>query len=424
MTFPNDLCNVKAFKIHPAIGVARLANNEDYYEFFESEKKRKKGESFDYMSEQNGLHWMKRQAVQFKIFAYDDTGCEIGELTEAIMSQLGLKATWTAHIANRKLNNRSNCETAVVEAIASASGEKEAPLKGKNPLESNGREEIWLGSITGKGLFIPPKGGVYRKTATTEIPSYKDHWYKDNGIQDTTSDGSINVALEGINDTDIIPACVIVAPQQHSPDVIPSKNVDTHNKNFLKVTRHLLHIPENASLEGNGYQMDIDMMNTINGDYHPGMEVCLAERGNEVLPNPSEAFYPRGEMDIAKYEIRPRYKKGMVEHGALTGGLCSAWQTDLTECLAWWTAEYPNILRFKDEPNDRFLSRKQFTDNDDRENRMDNPEDLNAYVDMMGVARKKEGSSLLYERERVKEDNAGKTPQPPFSLHPTDNQKG
>jgi hypothetical protein len=30
MAFPNDLSDVLAFKIHPAIGIARLSMNDDY----------------------------------------------------------------------------------------------------------------------------------------------------------------------------------------------------------------------------------------------------------------------------------------------------------------------------------------------------------------------------------------------------------
>ena len=98
MAFPDDLANVVAFKIHPAIGVARLANNDDYYEFFDYEEKRKAGQaqSLTYMTKRNGKHWIMRQAVQFKIFAYQSDGSELGELTEKIANQLGLSATWTA----------------------------------------------------------------------------------------------------------------------------------------------------------------------------------------------------------------------------------------------------------------------------------------------------------------------------------------
>jgi L-Lysine epsilon oxidase N-terminal len=106
MAFPDDLADVAAFKIHPAIGCARLANNDDFYEFFDYEEKRKAGQAQDlrYMTVRNGKHWIMRQAVRFRIFAYRSDGGEIGELTEEIMHRLGIRATWTASVANRKLN--------------------------------------------------------------------------------------------------------------------------------------------------------------------------------------------------------------------------------------------------------------------------------------------------------------------------------
>jgi hypothetical protein len=33
MAFPNDLSDVVVFKVHPAIGVARVTMNDDYYVF-------------------------------------------------------------------------------------------------------------------------------------------------------------------------------------------------------------------------------------------------------------------------------------------------------------------------------------------------------------------------------------------------------
>jgi len=33
MAFPSDLSDVVVFKIHPAIGIARLSMNEDYFVF-------------------------------------------------------------------------------------------------------------------------------------------------------------------------------------------------------------------------------------------------------------------------------------------------------------------------------------------------------------------------------------------------------
>ena len=80
MAFPNDLADVAVFKIHPAIGCARLANNDEFYEFFEYEEKRKAGQAQDlkYMSVRNGKHWIMRQAVRFRIFAYRSDGARSG----------------------------------------------------------------------------------------------------------------------------------------------------------------------------------------------------------------------------------------------------------------------------------------------------------------------------------------------------------
>ncbi len=247
MAFPNDLADVAVFKIHPALGCARLANNDEFYEFFEYEDKRKAGQAQDlkYMSVRNGKHWIKRQAVRFRIFAYGSDGAEIGELTDAVMGQLGIAATWTANVANRKLNVWSQGQTPAVEAQASAAAGETKRLEGNNPWHQG--KKVCLGEITGNGLFIPPKGGVYRKTENNNIPRYGTH-EEDNGVLDTTSDGSISVSLTGANNLPVVPACVIVAPQDHSPDVGPEHVNPTdsdanHNKDFVKRTRKLLNIP-------------------------------------------------------------------------------------------------------------------------------------------------------------------------------------
>jgi hypothetical protein len=413
VAYPDDLDNVAAFKIHPAIGVARLANNDDYYEFFEYEELRKAGQAQElkYMSEQNGHHWVMRQAVQFKIFAYGDDGTELGELSEEIMDQLGLQATWTASVANRKLNNFSGGSTPVVEAEASADMGETKRLEGDNPWRPE--RPVWLGDITGRGLFIPPKGGAYRETENKTIPPYGAH-RQDNGILDTTSDGSISVNLGGAGDLPVVPACIIVAPQQHSPDVNPGDINNSRNKDFVKETRELLNISENATLAGAGYEMDIAMMKTINAEYSPGMEVCL-NSGN-ALPNPANAFYPRGQQHIDENEIRPSYEAGHADHGALTAGLCSAWQTDLNACLNYWTAEFPNELAYEEDPDTRKLARKDFAASGPQ---MSNPEDLNAYIDMMGIGRDLDNDPFfLYGTERDANDNAGARPEAPFPLEP------
>jgi L-lysine epsilon oxidase-like protein len=408
MAFPDDLADVAAFKIHPAIGCARLASNEDYYEFFDHEEKRKTGDpqSVKYMSLRDGKHWIMRQAVRFRIFAYGADGREIGELTDDVMTRLGLRATWSANVANRKLNVWSHGATPAVEAQASATAGESKRLEGNNPWRPG---KVWLGDITGDGLFIPPMGGAYRKTANTSIPPYGAH-QSDNGILDTTSDGSINVSLAGADNIPIVPACVIVAPQDHSPDVGPGQIDNFQNKDFVRETRTLLNIPQNASLSGVGYAMDIAMMKTMNADYNPGMEICLD--GGTALPNPARAFFPRGQQHIDANEIRPSY--AAAKPGQLTAGLCSAWQTDLSACLNYWTSTYPNEVSFTTAPETRALARKQFAAAGPRIN---NPDWLNANIDMMEIARDVENDiTFLHGTERDANDTAGDVPVAPFPV--------
>ena len=412
MAFPNDLSNVAAFKIHPAIGVARLSNSDKVYEFFDYEAKREAGEAQDlrYMTEQDGHHIIMRQAVQFKLFAYGDDGVELGELNEEVMDALNIKAQWTASIANRKLNHFSDGSTPIINAQASAVSGETKRLEGKNPWRDT---PIWLGDITGSGLFVPPKGGVYRETEDKVIPPYGAHT-SDNGVQDTTSDGAISVVLEGADGQPVIPACVIVAPQQHSPDVNPGTINNGRNKDFVKETRQLLNIPADGQLSGLGYRMDAAMMATINAEYSPGMEICL--NATAVLPDPESAFFPRGTDYINENEIRPSYDNGRADHGALTAGLCSAWQTDLNACLNYWTAEFPNTLVYGEDPEERSLARKEYAAEGPQ---MSNAEDLNAYIDRMGIGRDLEDDPFyLYGTERDSSDDVGARPVAPFPLDP------
>lgn len=412
MAFPDDLANVAAFKIHPAIGCARLANNDDFYEFFDYHNKRKAGQSqsLKYMSIQNGKHWIMRQAVKFRAFAYASDGSELGELTQEIIGQLGLQATWTASVANRKLNVWSEGTTPVVAAQASAKMGETKRLEGDNPWRPG---RVWLGEINGDGLFIPPKAGVYRKSDDRVIPPYGSH-RNDNGVMDTTSDGSIALSLEGAGDLPIIPASIVVAPQDHSPDVNPEQINNSRNKDFVRETRSLLGIDQDAILVGTGYEMDIAMMKTMNAEYQPGMEICLD--GGPALPDPAGAFFSRGQQHIAAAEIRPNYSDGSVQHGQLTAGLCSTWQTDLNACLNFWTSTYPDEVVFSSNPTPRVLARQSFFSAGPRNS---DPEWLNAHMDMMEVGRDVEDDPFtLHGSERDENDEAGTTPTAPYPLDP------
>src|SRR5262245_53220305 len=155
MGFPNDVSDVVVFKIHPAIGVARVANNDDYYVFGTDPSSYKS----------NKL--MKRQAVQLRIFAYGDSNVGLGELTPQVMAALGSTSVWCAKVGNRTIARRKGTPLTgtayVVSAAASSNDGNAGKLVGSLPQFAEGAS-IPLGQITGTGLFIPSKGGVYRKT--------------------------------------------------------------------------------------------------------------------------------------------------------------------------------------------------------------------------------------------------------------------
>jgi hypothetical protein len=156
-------------------------------------------------------------------------------------------------------------------------------------------------------------------------------------------------------------------------------------------------------------------MKTMNADYNPGMEICLD--GDVALPNPANAFYPRGQQNIDSKEIRPSYETGHTKPGQLTAGLCSAWQTDLTACLNWWTSTYPFEVSFDEEPETRPLSRTKFASDGPQ---IRDPEWLNAYIDMMEIGRDVEGDpTSLFGSERDANDDAGNAPVAPFPLEPS-----
>ena len=95
MSFAGNLEEVKVVKVHPAIGVARLTTNKAVFVYGEGRETYK----------EDGL--MMRQAVQFRLFAYDASNEELGELDAEALRRLGLSVEWSAQVANRKLTYKN-----------------------------------------------------------------------------------------------------------------------------------------------------------------------------------------------------------------------------------------------------------------------------------------------------------------------------
>jgi hypothetical protein len=359
------------------------------------------------MSEQAGVKVIKRQSVQYKIFAYDINRDLLGELDEATMTQLGIQATWRASVANRKLHNYSKKRRASqlnfpeipeISANAEATGTEVAVLEGSNPFDPS--LKIVLGTLSGGGKFSPPTGGVHRRFPGAIIPPWPADESTELDVTDTTSDGSIEVTLTNTNSIPVIPAWVIVAPQEHSPDVNPGDpNLDGRNLDWTTETKIALSIsgdpPDHAPS-----RMDRLVMTTVNGEYNPGLEMSF-QAGRMEFTDVDDAFYPRDVGPIGPNEIRiqPAGAGGALGAlpGQLTSGLCSTWQGDLVACLDYWTAQFPNEVVRETDGATVFLARKNYNIND----RMSDIEDLVVHADRMGIARLTTGDvNLLAETER------------------------
>jgi len=423
---------IKYIKIHPAIGVARIANNEDYFEFFEAYNKNFKPAS-DYMSEGNsskdiksGFQRLKRQAVQFRAFAYGSDNKPIGEVKDILKD---VKILWSAKVSNRKLLNYASRQHLLLPAIAA-----EATTLGP-PVELNGiitwkneniTKTVNLGSITGRGLFIPAKGGLISKALNAHIDSYHEDRNNIGKLQntDTTCDGEISIKILDTSNHEkkipIVPAWVVSAPAQHCLTLTPARvakmneaggefepyTSSRRNENWIENTKSLLSI-EGELDDPTG--LDILMMETLNGEYNPGMEVNIEDYTRTEFSDASKLFYPRGEGFIGKNEIRvkpnpsPDVVTDQVEGtipGQLTSGLCSTWQGDMILCLNYWTAENPKNA-YDAHGNKRVVIYQKAQ----RNLEIESSKEINEWMDFCGIVDYKEEDddiklNLVYDPNR------------------------
>jgi hypothetical protein len=388
MAFPTDLSDVVVFKLHPAIGIARVANNDDYYVFGTDPGSYKSNKV------------MKRQAVQFRIFAYGENHVGLGELTPQLMGTLGITAVWTAKVANRKVARLEGTPLSGAQFVVSAQASSDVnggKLVGSLPQFAEG-SAIPLGQITGGGLFIPPKGGVYRKTAGVPIEAYPA---LSKGHADTTSDGSVSVRLtRGGQQLDVLPACIVVAPQDFSPDTNETYNLF----NWLTDQLQIATGPGPGTIHNDtARRIDADALVTGTSDFDPGFEVSFGVRG-EVTNLPALFYQAAQDPRIDPREIRVRYRGAANEPGAvpgqLTSGLCSTWQGDFTACTGYWTEHLP-VEVYLDESTSTAVNlyRRQYAATGPNPARLTTGDDYDQHVDKVGVVRIRNAKKVETERD-------------------------
>jgi len=400
-------------KVHPAIGVARLSNNADYFEFFEAHANGFSPPQ-DYMSDgeagdpKAGLHRLKKQAVRFRVFAYDSNKQLLGEIADVVP---GSQVHWTAVVANRKLFNYTRRSQTVgdldpIEAQGTATSSSDVvPLNGDNPWDA--AQQINLGSISGEGVFVPAHGGVARERPNSTIDPYPANATGLLQTTDSTCDGEIRAVVfdEDGNplEKEVISAWVVTAPAQHALTLTPAVAEEmansfgsfqptnaNNNKDWIKATKTLLGI--NGPID-DPTGLDVPMMDTLNADYFPGMEVNIGDLTRlEPGIDPVDFFYPRGVGPIGQNEIRVQpstARRAGAVPGQLTSGLCSTWQGDMVACLNYWTAENPNQAYIHGR------AQTVIYQEGDPTRQMNTPEGINEWMDFRGIVEyRSEGTDI------------------------------
>lgn len=396
MTYPNDLSDVVIFKIHPAIGVARVSDNDDHYVFGQGPD--------EYKS--NGL--IKRQAVQFRVFAYGENHTGLGELTPEMMTSLGISAVWSAKVANRKIARLEGTPLSgtnfVISAEASSNDANNGRLEGSLPGFAEGAR-IPLGQVTSTGLFVPPKGSVFRKTTGLNVPPFPA---LSRTVADTTCDGSITVKLtRGGQQLSVLPACILVAPQDFSPDVDPDERPQNPQPTLLDFLKRELQISPTAP-PGNLHNqaaraLDEAALKPCTQQFDPGFDVCLQDGRSEVVDVRSIFYQASQDPKIDPREMRVRYQSSPADQGAvpgqLTSGLCSPWQGDFTACVGYWSENLPPQA-FLSENSSTIVQvfRKEYADHSSGAEQLETGNDFERHVDKVGVVRMRNGKQVETER--------------------------
>jgi hypothetical protein len=241
------------YKIHPAIGIARVGNSPD--EFFIGPERI--GERPDppggFKDDQCRV---KRQAARFRIYAHHDDG-SVQEITAA-----DADITWTVHLANAKaaFPGRGNSEPAADLTIdpgpRTLNGPDQRQVFDTGVIHFSGEAPatVPLGEIRSDDanhLLVLGGAGTSASPAGNGIGNF----WANAGWYDDTSDGPVSAAitLHGSGETPALEgARVIVTPPKFSPD--QDMITTLHDRLFQEmVDRGLLTAPATTSYTNDIY---------------------------------------------------------------------------------------------------------------------------------------------------------------------------
>ncbi|NUO09335.1 MAG: VWA domain-containing protein [Candidatus Brocadia sp.] len=208
------------YKIHPAIGIARVGNSPD--EFFIGPERigERPNPAGGFKDAQCRV---KRQAVRFRIYAHHDDG-SVEEITD---TEADIK--WTVHLVNKKAANpgRGNTESASDLTIDPGARTLGGPNQiktfdsGKIKFSDASVVTVPLGEIRSDDKNHLLILGGFGKSASPQGTGIDNFWASDDWYDDV-SDGPVTAAIK-IRSTSATPsvvgAWVIVAPPKFAPHI-------------------------------------------------------------------------------------------------------------------------------------------------------------------------------------------------------------
>jgi hypothetical protein len=231
-----NLKSIVQARIHPAIGIARIGNSDEY--FIGPEVPHPTPPPAGGYRDASGK--LKRQAAMFRIYGYDADGHVVAELTTA-----NATIDWTVHIANKKgAWYDFDAALDLPEAHDLKSARRNAFVQGKDrdklviapgPRSISGAnqrsapfdtgeflgQKVYLGELrtdsAGRLEFLGGEG-----VSDSPLPGFTLVTFANNpGWHDDTSDGPVmaKVELGGVT-IPVDPAWVVTAPPNYSPDLV------------------------------------------------------------------------------------------------------------------------------------------------------------------------------------------------------------
>lgn len=228
--------------IHPAIGIARMGNSEEFFIGPEVVEPRPQPTGFY----RDGTGALKRQAARFRIYGYNAAGKVVRELT-ADWADI----RWKVHVANLKaswyewqiaLDIPEAAKTQLPRRNPTVKGDARRQLEidggarsieGKGTYGSQYRFEgqfqgtpVYLGELRtdeqGRLLFLGGLGKSASPGGTAIFdPKNDNSFINANGWYDDASDGPVTaeVTIEG-RKVPVEPAWVVTAPPNYAPDTV------------------------------------------------------------------------------------------------------------------------------------------------------------------------------------------------------------